>query len=82
MYALIILSCLQMFERSDFTGLILGVIIWYLFIQQSNLNVLDYVKKCIIAMVCATVYDFFWLFSHYDVSNHIKLFLFYLGLLG
>lgn len=57
-----------MIERSDFTGLVIGAFIWYLFIQQSNLDMLELVNKCIIAMVCASVYDLIWLCSHYSVS--------------
>ena len=67
MYTMIILTFIQMIERSDFTGLTIGLIIWYLFIQQSGLSILDHVKKLIIAMSCICVYDAIWLFTHYDV---------------
>lgn len=76
MYAMIGLTFVQMIERSDFTGLILGLIIWYLFIQQSGLSILDHVKKLIIAMSCVCVYDAIWLFTHYDVRN-IKFIIYY-----
>lgn len=55
-----------MVERSDFPGLLLGMLIWYIFIQQSGINMLDYVRKFTIAIFSSAGYDFFWLIAHYD----------------
>lgn len=69
MYILMFLTLIVMvLERSDFTGLVLSATVWYIFIQQSGLSMLDYVKKFTIGTFSAAGYDFLWLFFHNDVS--------------
>lgn len=69
MHCLVIFSCLQMVERPDFTGLLMGIGIWYLFINNQNihtLEILDQIKRFLDIMLVAIVYDVVWLFFHYD----------------
>lgn len=68
MYFLLIFSCLQMIERPDFIGLLMGVGIWYLFLNNQNihtLEILDQIRNFLDIMLVAIVYDFIWLFFHY-----------------
>ena len=72
MYLLVIFSCLQMIERPDFTGLIMGIAIWYLFLNNQNihtLEILEQIRKFLNVMVVAIIYDILWLFFHYGVST-------------
>lgn len=66
LYCLIVFSLIQMIERPDFTGMIMALVIWYLFIQKSGLNIADHIMLLSKAMVGATVYDLLWLIFHYD----------------
>ena len=59
-----------MLERPDFTGLIMGIGIWYLFINNENmqaLEVLDSIKKFLNMMLAAIFYDLLWLYFHSSV---------------
>ena len=60
-----------MIERPDFTGLIMGIGIWYLFLNNENMQSLELVesiRKFLNVMVAAIVYDSLWLFFHSSVS--------------
>lgn len=67
LYLLIFLSCLQMQERSDFTGLIIGIIVFVVFIRKSKMWDTDEIMKLINGMALAAAYDFIWLVFHYKV---------------
>lgn len=68
MYILNIFTWFSMIERSDFTGLILGVVVWYLFIQKSIFNIKDQMKKLVYLLFGASGYDIIWLIIHFSVS--------------
>jgi len=70
MYIMFLFTIIVMvLERSDFTGLVISSVLWYIFVQKSGMDMLDYVKKFTIAIFAAAGYDFLWLFFHNDVSE-------------
>ena len=78
MYILVVLSCLQMVERSDFIGMVMGIGIWYIFINNENIQTLEIyesISRFLNIMSIAIIYDILWLFFHSDVNNIKYLFL-------
>ena len=69
MYMLNLFTWFSMIERSDFTGLILGVGTWYLFVQKSIFSIKDQMNKLVYVLLSASVYDIIWLIIHFSVSK-------------
>jgi len=74
MYILNIFTFITLIERSDFTGLILGVYIWYLFIQKSIFNIKDQINKLVYLLLGAAGYDILWIIIHYSVRKFLIIY--------
>lgn len=77
MYLIVILSCLNLLERSDFVNvysnlfqLFISITIWILFIKGHNADVLGYLKILTNTIVVTIFYDFIWLTWHYTTYIH------------
>lgn len=71
---LILLSLVQMFERPDFLGLIVSIIIYYYSSNWSNIpfyQIIERIKIIIKVLVIGFSYDLLWLIFNFSVSFNI-----------
>lgn len=59
---------IQFIERSDFTGLIAILAVWYIYINENNTRLLEQSKYILNILVFSTCYDILWIVFHANVS--------------
>jgi len=64
MYIVLILSFSNLFARSDFLNLILGLTIWIIFIKDKLYDVLEYLQYFSTLIIITNFFDLFWLYFH------------------